>query len=325
MIVTVTLNPGPDRTLTVPTIEYDEVLRATSLRVDWGGKGLNVSRALKALGAASIATGFAGGYAGQMVLDGLADLGIATDFVRIRGETRTNTVILEESTGRYIKVNEAGPRIQPGELDRFLAKVTEMAKRGDIWVIGGRPPVGVPDGMYARLTWILQGAGAKVLLDTSGETLRQGSTAGPFLVKPNLLEATEMLEAGAPAPPEASAAVISDQVRESATRAGALDQIRFFLDRGAQLVALSMGAGGLLLASSAKAVWARPPKVRARNPVGAGDALLAALAWSLGEGMGLREMARWGVAAGTASALHTRVGFDTREEVEALLSGVRID
>jgi len=116
MIVTVTLNPGPDRTLTVPAFAYDRVLRATSLRLDWGGKGLNVSRALKVLGTASVATGFAGGYAGQMITDGLESLGIATDFVPIAGETRTNTVIIEEGTDRYIKVNEAGPTVRPEEL-----------------------------------------------------------------------------------------------------------------------------------------------------------------------------------------------------------------
>ena len=98
MIFTVTLNPGPDRTLTVPEFRYDEVLRATSLRLDWGGKGLNVSRALKVLGTDSIATGFAGGHTGMMVSDGLAAIGIETDFVHIADETRTNTVFIEEST-----------------------------------------------------------------------------------------------------------------------------------------------------------------------------------------------------------------------------------
>jgi fructose-1-phosphate kinase PfkB-like protein len=86
-----------------------------------------------------------------------------------------------------------------------------------------------------------------------------------------------------------------------------------------------MGADGLLLASRSRAVWARPPRVIVRNPVGAGDALMAALAWALSRGASLEEMARWGVAAGTASAMHDRVGFDSREEVEALLPRVRLE
>ena len=326
MIVTVTLNPGPDRTLTVPEIRYDEVLRATSMSLDWGGKGLNVSRALKALGCESVAVGFAGGYTGQMVLGGLAALGITTDFVPIAEETRTNTVIIEASTGRYVKVNEGGPTIRPAELATFLARATDMVGSGDVWVIGGRPPPGVPPATYPDRISRIQAAGAKVLLDTSGAPLRLGCAAGPYLVKPNLSEATEMI-AGDPNQHarDPGSRGVADQVRSLATRAGALDQILFFLSQGTELVALSMGAEGLLLASRARAVWARPPRVTVRNPVGAGDALMAALAWALSRGASLEDMARWGVAAGTASAMRDRVGFDHRGEVEALLPQVRLE
>ena len=325
MIVTVTLNPGPDRTLTVPAIRFDEVLRATALRLDWGGKGLNVSRALRVMGTPSVATGFAGGYAGQMITDGLEALGIDTQFVPIAGETRTNTVIIEEGTDRYIKVNEAGPTVSAGELARFLEKAMHMVTPGDVWVIGGRPPLGVPADTYPRLVSSIQAAGARVLLDTSGEYLRLGCSASPFLVKPNLLEAAQMLcEAPLPARPAGSSAPIAQQVRDLATSLEALDQVLFFLERDIALVALSMGPDGLLLAARERAVWARPPRVRVRNSVGAGDALMAGLAWALDRGMSLEEMARWGVAAGTASAMRERVGFDDLGEVEAILSAVEL-
>src|SRR4051812_32113885 len=111
-IYTLTLNPGLDRTLTVPSLHDNAVLRATNSRLDWGGKGFNVSRALKAMGEESVALGIVGGFTGQMLTKGLADLGIATDFVHIDAETRTNTVIQEPHSGRYIKVNEAGPIVE---------------------------------------------------------------------------------------------------------------------------------------------------------------------------------------------------------------------
>src|SRR5215217_1281255 len=107
-IYTLTLNPGLDRTLTVAKLDDNTVLRATSSRLDWGGKGFNVSRALQALGEESIALGIVGGYTGKMLTEGLSNLGIATDFVHIDSETRTNTVIEEAGSGRYFKVNEAG-------------------------------------------------------------------------------------------------------------------------------------------------------------------------------------------------------------------------
>src|SRR3954451_24411287 len=111
MIYTVTLNPALDRELTVPALVFDDVLRATETRVDCGGKGFNVSRMLAALGAESIALGFAGGHTGAMLRDGLAALGIETDFVQIGGETRTNVSIVMTNDGHYVKVNEAGPTI----------------------------------------------------------------------------------------------------------------------------------------------------------------------------------------------------------------------
>ena len=130
MIITLTPNPVLDRTLTVPHIEFDDVLRATSTRLDWGGKGFNVSRALQALGTESVAMAFAGGGTGQMLRQGLHALGIATDFVSIAGETRTNVVVVDQATGRHIKVNEAGPSISPQEHDELLGASASVYSQG---------------------------------------------------------------------------------------------------------------------------------------------------------------------------------------------------
>ena len=108
MLYTVTLNPAVDRELTVPAIEFDSVLRASASQVDFGGKGFNVSRVLKSLGAASTTLGFAGGKSGELLRDGLHSLGIETDFVWIDGETRTNVSIVSTTQKRYVKANEPG-------------------------------------------------------------------------------------------------------------------------------------------------------------------------------------------------------------------------
>src|SRR6266851_862152 len=112
MIYTLTLNPAVDRELTVPALEYNAVLRASESRVDFGGKGFNVSRLLKSLGATSTAVGFLGGRSGELLQDGLQELGIGADFVWVSGETRTNISIVTETHNHYIKVNEKGPLVE---------------------------------------------------------------------------------------------------------------------------------------------------------------------------------------------------------------------
>ena len=109
MIYTLTLNPAVDRELTVPAMEFDSVLRASESRVDFGGKGFNVSRLLKGMDEPSVAVGFLGGNAGELLQKGLQSLGIGTDFVWVDGETRTNVSVVTQSHDHYIKVNEKGP------------------------------------------------------------------------------------------------------------------------------------------------------------------------------------------------------------------------
>jgi len=300
MIVTVTLNPALDRTLTVPRILFDEMVQATAARLDWGGKGFNVSRALHALGVENVAMGLVGGATGQMLERGLSGLGIVTDLVQIAGETRTNVVITEADGEHYVKVNEAGPLVQPAELSALLERIRGRVASGDIWVLSGSLPLGVPNDFYAQLVILLRGAGVRVLLDTSGEPLRLGCAAGPYLVKPNTAEA------------EAATGC------SIGSAADALDAAEFFLHRGCELVALSLAEDGLLLASQREAVWARPPRVQVHNSVGAGDALLAGVAWALEQGESLDEMARWGVGCGTAAAARKGVSVGTLAEIEKL-------
>jgi 1-phosphofructokinase len=358
MIVTVTLNPVLDRTLTVPHIVFNDMMRATASRLDWGGKGLNVSRALQALGVDSVAMGLVGGATGQMLERGLNDMGIATDLMPIAGETRTNVVVTDAAGDRYIKVNEAGPPVREEEVAAFVKRVRKKARPGDIWVLSGSLPPGVASDLYAQLVALVQGRGAKVFLDASGEPLRLGCAVGPYLVKPNVVEAQEMTGQN----------IVSE--------ADALDAMAFFVRQGIELVALSLGADGLLLASEHQRVWARPPSVRVRNPVGAGDALLAGLVWALAcpeplvlrhctvrsstvpkdggqsrracpepfdrvypeqsqkaqdklyqrkQTTSLEEMARWGVAAGTAAAMCDGVGVGTKTQIGALYDQVRTE
>ncbi|MGB5061040.1 MAG: PfkB family carbohydrate kinase, partial [Candidatus Promineifilaceae bacterium] len=174
MIYTVTLNPAVDKELVVPELAFDSVLRAGKTRVDFGGKGFNVSRMLQALGSESTAIGFAGGKSGDLLREGLESLGIGIDFVPVSGETRTNVSVVTEPASHYLKVNEPGPTISASELDELRRKVRALSREGDWWVLAGSLPPGVPTAVYAHLIADIQAAGGRVILDTSGEALGLG-------------------------------------------------------------------------------------------------------------------------------------------------------
>ena len=150
MIVTVTLNPTLDKTLSVSVLRPGEVHRARFLRQDIGGKGINVSRALAALGVASIPIGFLGGATGRAMRDGLAAQGYDARFVEVPGETRQNLTLLDESTGVYTKINEPGPTIGPEHLAALHALVAELVAPGDLWALCGSLPPGAPAGLLRR-------------------------------------------------------------------------------------------------------------------------------------------------------------------------------
>ncbi|NOZ51293.1 MAG: 1-phosphofructokinase family hexose kinase, partial [Chloroflexi bacterium] len=189
MIYTVTLNPAVDREFTVPAIEFNRVLRATNWRVDVGGKGFNVSRMLMALGVTSTAIALVGGRSGERLRDGLTSLGINTNFVWVSGETRTNVSIITAAHDRYLKVNEPGPTASPAEVEACLARVRQLARPGDWWVLAGSLPPGISPHIYAEIIAMVQERGARALLDSSGDALKQGCAARPYLVKPNAVEA----------------------------------------------------------------------------------------------------------------------------------------
>jgi len=304
VIYTVTLNPAVDRELQVPAIVFDEVVRATAHRVDWGGKGFNVSRALRALGCASVALGFVGGFAGQMISAGLQQLGIAVDFVTIAGETRTNVTVRDGE--RHLKVNEAGPAITAAEEAQLVDKVRTLARAGDWWVLSGSLPPGASPGVYAEVIRIVQSAGACALLDASGAALAHGCAARPFLVKPNAAEAAELTERRV------------DGIDDACSAAGDIHAL------GVSHVLVSLGARGAVL-SDGRSTWrASPPRIVERNPVGAGDSMVAGLVWGLAQAMPVAQALRWAVASGAAAASLDGTAFGSHAAVAALEREVEV-
>jgi 1-phosphofructokinase family hexose kinase len=309
MIYTLTPNPAVDRELTVPAMEFDSVLRATESRVDFGGKGFNVSRLLKGMETSSIATGFLAGNAGELLQNGLKSLGIGTDFVWVEGETRTNVSIVTQSHDHYIKVNEKGPLVDAAKQQELLDKIDSLAEqnRGEWWVLAGSMPPGVADDFYARVVNVLNKHAAQAILDTTGESLRIGCGEKPFLVKPNAEEAHALT--GLPMNTPAEIAAGAEAVRKM----------------GAQNVVVSMGKAGALL-QTAEGTWlTHSPKIQEKNPIGAGDSMVGGLVWALSQGIPLKEALGWGVASGAATASLSGTEVGTRPLIEELFKQVRFE
>ena len=307
MIYTLTLNPAVDRELTVPAMEFDSVLRATEARVDFGGKGFNVSRLLRGMEAPSTAVGFLGGRAGELLQDGLQSLGIGTDFVWVPGETRTNVSIVTQSHDHYIKVNEKGPLVNQAKQQELLEKIDSLAKPGDWWVLAGSLPPGVTDDFYARVVNVLNKHGAHAILDTSGESLKLGCAEKPYLVKPNAEEAHVLTGLPMDTPSEIAAAAA---------------EIRRL---GAQNVVVSMGKAGALL-HVAEGTWlTHTPQIKEKNPIGAGDSMVGGLVWALTQGIALKESLGWGVASGAATASLPGTEVGSRLLIEELVAQVRYE
>jgi 1-phosphofructokinase family hexose kinase len=306
MIYTLTLNPALDLELTVESFSFNQVLRATYSRTDCGGKGFNVSRALAAVEQTSTALGFIGGTTGQRLEVSLHQLGIDTDFVYLSDETRTNISIVTTPTSDYIKVNQSGPTVKNEQVEALLGKVSQISQPGDYWVLSGSVSTGVPNDIYAQIIRSVQSSGARAVLDTSGEPLRLGCNAKPYLVKPNGLEAQQLT---------------GIEIEDIPTARMAAEEIRSL---GISMVVLSLAEQGALLSHLEGTILAKAPVVQEQNPIGAGDALVAGLVWGLQQGFNVVEILRWGVAFGAAAASLPGTGVGGYENVARLTGQVMI-
>lgn len=305
MFYTVTLNPALDIFIDAPGFRPGTVNAATGFCRVSGGKGLNVARILKSLGAPCTALGIACGTAGDSLLLGLSEMGIPADFVRAGGETRTNIKITDPNTGITTDINQPGPQIPKSALDELFSRLLGRVCAGDTVALCGSLPKGVPEGIYADWIKELKTLGAAVALDASKNALLRGISARPGIIKPNLAELCELLG------------------REIKTAKEALAQCQKIADSGVGLVALSLGAAGALFVRSDESVFVPAVRTEVRSTTGAGDSMLAALAFALDRGDGLIDAAAFAVAV-SAARVSTEPG-KTPElgRIEELLSEVK--
>ena len=300
MIVTVTLNAALDRSVTVPIFHVGHRHRASDVVTLAGGKGINVARALKALDVPVVATGLAGGRTGMRIVEELTTEAILNDFVRIRDESRTSTVVIDPTSGTHTEINEWGPKVMASELDTLLDKLRYLAQGAEAVVFAGSLPRGVDESFYADAARELSRRGVRVVLDTDGEPLRMGVEAEPWLVSPNQLEAEQL---------------VGQELAEDDDFLMALETIS---ELGARNVQITTEHGCFALVRGddrqVRRYRVEAPRLEAVSMVGAGDALLAQFLASHLAGASPEEALRAAVAAGAASVLEVGAGrFDPAE------------
>jgi len=305
-IVTVTLNPALDKTVIVESMKLGGLNRIQDMRTDAGGKGINVAKVLKRFEAEAVAWGFSGGAQGRTLEEKLRKEAIPFDFLEAEGETRTNLKIVDESSGLTTELNEPGFKANDALLADFEAYFEAHVGEAAVAVLGGSLPPGAPQSFYRRLIEIANAKGVRVILDADGEALREGIEAQPYALKPNIHELEALF---------GERFLTMEKLRDAAAT----------LIRGStRCVLVSMGEKGSLLIREGEALRAVPFPIQPRSTVGAGDSMVAAMAYGFVQGLSTEELARWTSAAGTITASKAGTDVCTLQEVRERLAEVQV-
>ncbi len=263
MIYTVTLNPAIDKTVVVNEFTLDQVNRVDSVREDAGGKGINVSKMIKKLDGSSVAISIIGGNTGDFIDHRLKELGIETHNFKVEGNTRVNTKIVDPIQHKFTDVNEPGPFVEKSVLYEIETYLKRILTEEDVLVLSGSLPKGAPINLYKTLCDIANENGTKVLLDADNEMLKEGIKGKPYLIKPNEKELETYF-----------GEKISGKIQ-------IVEKCREIFDKGVSIIVVSLGADGCMLLTKDEAVSFEPIEVKVKSTVGAGDSMLAAIAYEL--------------------------------------------
>ena len=304
-VVTVTINPVVDQTVTIPNFAAGTVNRVQSSQLDPGGKGINVAHCLADFGRRATVTGFLGIDNDEIFRRLFERKGIEDRFVRIAGQTRIGVKISDMVLKQTTDINFPGLTPSPAAIERFFATLEELASTHEWFVLSGSIPAGVSADIYGEMVRAL--AGKKVVLDTSGEGFRQAVAAGPWLIKPNVDELGEF--AG----------------EKLATSDAIIQVARELMQRhNITTVVVSMGKEGAIFVEEKETIWAVPAPVEVKSTVGAGDAMVAGIVAGKTGGLPLAECARLATAFSMTAISHIGSGLHSIEAVQAARERVTI-
>lgn len=307
MITTVTLNPAIDKTITVEHLEYGSVNRVDKGILDMGGKGINVSKVLGKLGDRTTAIGFLGNKNKHLVLELLEKEILETEFVYIKDETRTNTILVELDKGFTTNINEEGFSIETGHLKDIKAMVNKYAEHSQYMVFSGSASKGCQTDIYKELIHLVREKTITVL-DADDDLLLEGLKASPYLIKPNIHELENAFDT--------RLETDEDIARQSR---------KIITDYGVKMVLISMGGEGCILVTENEVVKAMPLPVEVKSTVGAGDSFVAGFVHGLANEMPLKDCLAYGTVCGALAVAREGVGNFDMDEFDDLLAQVVIE
>ena len=306
MIYTVTLNPAMDKTAYIPGFFAGGVNRAQSVREDAGGKGINVSKCLKALGTRSVAAVILAGQTGKHLETLLKQEDLEILSVQTVGQTRTNLKIVDKESGQNTDINEPGPGVDEAVLQTLLDRLCEKILPGDIVILSGSLPKGAPADTYCRWTEKLHTLHAKVILDADGEAMAEGIKAAPDMVKPNETELARLLGRLL-------------ETEEQYITAG-----KELLAMGVANGVISLGGDGAIFLWEDAVYRAEGLSVPVQSTVGAGDSVVAAMAYGMEKNLPRQEQIALAMAMGAASVMQSGTQAPDMDTVQTLFGQVFI-
>jgi tagatose 6-phosphate kinase len=305
-VLTITLNPAIDTRYEIKEVRVGEVNRVSNKVETPGGKGLNVSNVLNKLGAHVIATGFVGGVKGEFIKRELEKKKISHEFQDVVAETRTCMAIIDENK-KITEILESGAEISSEERDDFLKKYENLLDSVEIVDISGSLPKGLKSDFYKILIEMANKKGKKVILDTSGEPLKEGIKGNPYLIKPNVDEMEFLL---------GKKIENLEEIIKSSKK---------IIDGGVSNVMVTLGGDGGLLITKNKVFRGKFPKVEIENTVGSGDSSVAGFIFGLSKKLFFEEIFKYALACGTSNAMLKNTGDIDLEVVEELKKRIKIE
>lgn len=307
MIITVTMNPAVDKTAYVDSIVVGGLNRLANVISSPGGKGINVSKTIDALRGDSIATGFVAGNNGDYITKYLEDANIKNDMVNVDGNTRVNLKVLDKDM-ELTELNEVGPSISAPKIQELKEKILSLVSQNDIVVLSGSVPNGVEKTIYKELITVLKEKQIKVVLDADGELFRNGMEAYPNVIKPNKYEICKHFD-----------------VDENISQEKLIELGQKLLSKGVDLVVISMGKEGAIFIDENQVGIAKGLKIKADSSVGAGDAMVAALAYAMDQKMNFIDMATLAMATSAGACITKGTQPASLNDVQELMWQVEID
>jgi 6-phosphofructokinase 2 len=298
-IITLTINPSLDKSTHFNSLIAEQKIRCEKPRYDAGGGGINVSKAIAKLGGSSTCVFTSGGSSGEMLEELITKEGLESTVIKTKNWTRENFIAFENATKSQYRFGFPGNEISDDEKDKIIEVVSKV--KADYLVISGSLNEGLPTDFYQKIAETAKASGIKVVVDTSGESLRKVLETGVYLIKPNIGELAKLIGVDHLELPEV----------EKAAK-------QLISSKSAEIVVVSLGPEGAILVTKDETHLVKAPKVEKKSTVGAGDSMVGGMVWALSQNKSLKEVIQIGVCCGTAATMNEGTQLFKVEDVEKL-------